>query len=110
MLALHQSQNPFRLKLKNRIKRIKKESNDSERKPPKKPRSSATTDEDAQNIDHNQQLGNDIEATDPYAFNTSFIPQRQQAIDNHSYRTTIQSWNPNSLPQSVTAIKSLSGN
>ncbi|CAF4166972.1 unnamed protein product, partial [Rotaria magnacalcarata] len=42
--------------------------------------------------------------------NTSFIPQRQQAIDNHSYRTTIQSWNPNSLPQSVTAIKSLSGN
>ncbi|CAF4405235.1 unnamed protein product, partial [Rotaria socialis] len=91
-------------------RKTKKDSTDSESKRSKRTGSTANNGEDAQNTDHHQQLVNDIEAADPYAFNTSFIRQRQKAIDNHSYRSTIQSWRPNSLQQLVNAIKSLSEN
>ena len=50
----------------------------------------------------------DIEVADPEAFNNSFIQQRQQAIDNHSYRSTIESWHPNSLQQLAESIKAFS--
>ncbi|CAF2067795.1 unnamed protein product [Rotaria magnacalcarata] len=86
----------------------KRESIDSERERSKTTRLPAINDKNAQNTDHHEQLVNDIEAADPYALNTSFIQQRQKAIDNHSYRSTIQSWRPNSLQQLVNAIKSLS--
>jgi hypothetical protein len=49
-----------------------------------------------------------IEVADPLAFNDSLIQQRQQAIYNHSYRTIIESWNPNSLQELVQIIKSFS--
>ncbi|CAF4292391.1 unnamed protein product, partial [Rotaria socialis] len=88
----------------------KRESIDSERERSKTTRLPAINDKNAQNTDHHEQLVNDIEAADPYALNTSFIQQRQKAIDNHSYRSTIQSWRPNSLQQLVNAIKSLSEN
>ncbi|CAF1289721.1 unnamed protein product [Adineta steineri] len=52
----------------------------------------------------------EIEIADSKAFNKSFIQQRQQAIDNHSYRSTIDSWRPNSLQQLVNMIQSLSNN
>ncbi|CAF2067776.1 unnamed protein product [Rotaria magnacalcarata] len=102
---------PVKIPELNRTKKkTKKESNDSESKRPKTTRSTAIPDKDAQNTDHHQQLVNDIEAADPYAFNTSLIQQRQKAIDNHSYRSAIQSWRPDSLQQLVNAIKSLSEN
>ncbi|CAM4851369.1 unnamed protein product, partial [Rotaria magnacalcarata] len=88
----------------------KKDSNDSESKKLKTIISTAIPDKDTQKTDHHQQLVNDIEAADPYAFNTLLIQQRQKAIDNHSYRSAIQSWRPNSLQQLVNAIKSLSEN
>jgi len=47
-----------------------------------------------------------IKPTDPQAFNTSFIQQRQQAIDNRSYRSTIESWKPTSLQQLAKMIQS----
>jgi transglutaminase/protease-like cytokinesis protein 3 len=50
----------------------------------------------------------DIEVVDPQAFNHSFIEQRQQAIDNPYFRTTIESWCPQSLEQLVDSIKTLS--
>ncbi len=45
------------------------------------------------------------EVSDPEAFNHLFIHQRQQAIDNHSYRTIIESWQPDSLQQFAEIIK-----
>jgi hypothetical protein len=50
----------------------------------------------------------EIQVTDSQAFNNSLVQQRQQAIDNPSYRSTIESWNPNSLQQLVEIIKTLS--
>ena len=47
-----------------------------------------------------------IKPIDPQAFNTSFIQQRQQAIDNRSYRSTIESWKPTSLQQLAKMIQS----
>jgi hypothetical protein len=46
-----------------------------------------------------------IVIADPEAFNHAFIEQRQQAITNTSYRSVIESWNPNSLQQLVETIK-----
>ena len=51
-----------------------------------------------------------IEVDDPQAFNNSFVQQRQQAIDNQFYRSTIESWRPQSLQQLVNFIKALSRN
>jgi hypothetical protein len=45
---------------------------------------------------------------DPQAFSDSFIQQRQQAIDNSSYRKIIDSWKPNTIEQLVDSMKSLS--
>jgi hypothetical protein len=50
----------------------------------------------------------EIADADPEAFNSVFVKQRQQAIDNPSYRSAIESWNPNSLQQLVENIKPLS--
>ncbi|CAF1407062.1 unnamed protein product [Adineta steineri] len=52
----------------------------------------------------------EIEIADSKAFNKSFIQQCQQAIDNRFYRSTIDSWRPNSLQQLVNIIQSLSNN
>ncbi|CAF4219854.1 unnamed protein product, partial [Adineta steineri] len=49
-----------------------------------------------------------IQAADSQAFSNSFIQQRQQVVNNTSYRRTIESWKPNSLQQLVQMIKSLS--
>ncbi|CAF1140314.1 unnamed protein product, partial [Rotaria sordida] len=105
--------------------------NDSEQKKKKKKRTNSLTNEHIENVDDNQKLVNslvntqknpiidtvandndfvEIEVADPQAFNNSFIQQRQQAINNQSYRLTIQSWRPNSLEQLVNAVKSLSEN
>jgi transglutaminase/protease-like cytokinesis protein 3 len=46
-----------------------------------------------------------IVIADPEAFNHAFIEQRQQAITNTSYRSVIESWNPDSLQQLVETIK-----
>ncbi|UJR27062.1 hypothetical protein I4U23_008366 [Adineta vaga] len=45
---------------------------------------------------------------DPDAFNESFIQQRQQVIDNQSYRSTIETWKSTSLPELVNTIKAFS--
>ncbi|CAF2692888.1 unnamed protein product [Rotaria sp. Silwood2] len=108
-----------------------KNSNDSERKSNEKNHTNSLTNEYIPNVDDNQQsvnplvttqktpiidtLENDndfveIKVDDPQAFNKSFIKQRQQAINNQSYRLTIQSWRPNSLTQLVNAVESLSEN
>ncbi|CAF0914554.1 unnamed protein product [Adineta steineri] len=47
-----------------------------------------------------------IQVADSQAFNKSLIQQRQQAIDNASYRSTIETWTPNSLQQLSDMIKS----
>ncbi|CAF0891360.1 unnamed protein product [Adineta steineri] len=47
-----------------------------------------------------------IQVADSQAFNQSLIQQRQQAIDNASYRSTIETWTPNSLQQLSDMIKS----
>jgi transglutaminase/protease-like cytokinesis protein 3 len=52
----------------------------------------------------------EIKVADPQAFNNSFVQQRQQAMDNQSYRSTIESWHPKSLQQLVDFIKYLSRN
>ncbi|CAF0907576.1 unnamed protein product [Rotaria sp. Silwood1] len=49
-----------------------------------------------------------IEVADPAAFNDHFIQQRRQAIKNNSYRSTIESWQPDSLQQLTHFIKELS--
>jgi len=49
-----------------------------------------------------------IEIADSQAFNRTFIKQRQRAIDNGFYRSSIESWRPNSLQQLVEAINILS--
>ncbi|CAF3005667.1 unnamed protein product [Rotaria sp. Silwood2] len=49
-----------------------------------------------------------IEVADPAAFNDPFIQQRQQAINNNSYRSTIELWQPNSLQQLTQFIKDIS--
>ncbi|CAF4360518.1 unnamed protein product, partial [Rotaria magnacalcarata] len=38
-----------------------------------------------------------IQVADSQAFNDSFVQQRQQAINNRSYQSTVQSWQPKSL-------------
>lgn len=50
----------------------------------------------------------EIEVNDSEAFNQIFIKQRQQAIDNLSYRTAIETWQPSSLDELVVLIKKLS--
>lgn len=45
---------------------------------------------------------------DPGAFDTLFVKQRQDALDNSSYRSTIESWKPNSLQQLIKNVESLS--
>ena len=50
----------------------------------------------------------DIMSADPQAFNNSLVHQRQQAIDNRSYQSTIDSWRPSSLQQLADAIKTFS--
>ncbi|CAF1497675.1 unnamed protein product, partial [Adineta steineri] len=49
-----------------------------------------------------------IEVADSQAFSNSLIQQRQQVVNNTSYRRTMESWKPNSLQQLVQMIKSLS--
>ncbi|CAF2994685.1 unnamed protein product [Rotaria sp. Silwood2] len=49
-----------------------------------------------------------ILVADPQAFNTSFVKQRQQAIDNRSYQLTIESSQPESLQQLTDIIKAFS--
>ncbi|CAF1167744.1 unnamed protein product [Rotaria sordida] len=50
----------------------------------------------------------EIQAADPQAFNGSLIQQRQQAINNRSYQSTIKSWRPKSLQQLTETIKAFS--
>ena len=50
----------------------------------------------------------EIQVADPQAFNDRFVQQRQQAIDERSYRLTIESWKPQSLQQLVETIKTFS--
>ena len=52
----------------------------------------------------------DIEDADPQAFDRRFLEQRQRAIDNPSYRSTIQSWRCPSLDQLVDTIRAFSKN
>jgi len=49
-----------------------------------------------------------IQVADPEAFHSSVIQKRQQAIDNRSYRSIIESWKPNSLQQLAETIKAFS--
>ncbi|CAF3350573.1 unnamed protein product [Rotaria socialis] len=49
-----------------------------------------------------------IQVADSQAFNNSFVQQRQQAINNRSYQTTVQSWQPKSLQQLAELIKAFS--
>ncbi|CAF3426023.1 unnamed protein product, partial [Rotaria sp. Silwood2] len=49
-----------------------------------------------------------IQVDDSQAFNESFIQQRQQAINNRSYQSTIESWRPKSLQQLTETIKTFS--
>ncbi|CAF3584566.1 unnamed protein product [Adineta steineri] len=49
-----------------------------------------------------------IQVADSQTFSNSFIQQRQQVVNNTSYRKTIESWNPHSLQELVQMIKSLS--
>ena len=50
----------------------------------------------------------DIVDADLGAFNSVFVKNRQEAIDNRIYRTNIESWQPNSLEQLSEAIQILS--
>jgi hypothetical protein len=50
----------------------------------------------------------EIQVADPQAFNNTLIQQRQQAIDNRSYRSAIDSWQPRSLQELAETIKSFS--
>ena len=50
----------------------------------------------------------DIEVADSQAFNQNIIQQRQQAVKNTSYRSVIESWQTNSLPQLAETIKTFS--
>ncbi|CAF1490739.1 unnamed protein product, partial [Rotaria sordida] len=50
----------------------------------------------------------EIQVADPQAFNDSFVQQRQQAINNRSYQSTIESWRPKSLQQLTETIKAFS--
>ncbi|CAF4370582.1 unnamed protein product [Rotaria sp. Silwood2] len=50
----------------------------------------------------------EIQIVDSQAFNESFIQQRQQAINNRSYQSTIESWRPKSLQQLTETIKTFS--
>ena len=52
----------------------------------------------------------DIVDADPQAFHQLFLQQRQQAIDNQSYRSVIHSWRFQSLQQLVDAIKDFTKN
>ncbi|CAF5006722.1 unnamed protein product, partial [Rotaria socialis] len=49
-----------------------------------------------------------IQVADSQAFNDSFVQQRQQAINNRSYQTTVQSLQPKSLQQLAELIKAFS--
>ena len=49
----------------------------------------------------------DIEVADHQAFNPAFITQRQSAIDNQAYRSTVDSWRPGSLQALVRSIGQL---
>ncbi|CAF3430030.1 unnamed protein product [Rotaria socialis] len=49
-----------------------------------------------------------IQVADSQAFNDSFVQQRQQAINNRSYQTTVQSWQPKSLQQLTELIDAFS--
>jgi transglutaminase/protease-like cytokinesis protein 3 len=49
-----------------------------------------------------------IAIADPQAFNNDFVERRQLVINNLFYRSTIESWHPNSLEQLIEAIKVLS--
>ena len=50
----------------------------------------------------------DIVDADPDAFRSVFVKERQNAIDNRIYRSTIESWRPNSLQQLSQSIQNLS--
>jgi hypothetical protein len=50
----------------------------------------------------------ETQVADPQAFNNTLIQQRQQAIDNRSYRSAIDSWQPRSLQQLAETIKAFS--
>ncbi|CAF3205053.1 unnamed protein product, partial [Rotaria sp. Silwood2] len=50
----------------------------------------------------------EIKIADQHAFNDLFIQQRQQAINNRSYQSTIESWRPKSLQQLTETIKTFS--
>ncbi|CAF3717594.1 unnamed protein product [Rotaria socialis] len=49
-----------------------------------------------------------IPVADPQAFNNSFVQQRQQAIDNRSYQSAIESCQPTSLQQLTDIIQTFS--
>ncbi|CAF4771536.1 unnamed protein product, partial [Rotaria magnacalcarata] len=49
-----------------------------------------------------------IQVADSQAFNDLFVQQRQQAINNRSYQSTVQSWQPKSLQQLTELIKAVS--
>ena len=53
----------------------------------------------------NEQM--DIQVLDPQAFSNSLIQQRQQAIDNRSYRSAIESCQPKTLQQLADTIRSI---
>lgn len=70
----------------------------------------STVDENNNEIINSENSENfvEIQVADPQAFNDSFIQQREQAIDNANYRSTIESWHPTSLSELVDSIKVLS--
>ena len=49
----------------------------------------------------------DIQLADSQTFNSSFVHQRQQVIDNASYQSAIRSMKPSSLQQLADSLKSL---
>ncbi|CAF0974452.1 unnamed protein product [Didymodactylos carnosus] len=52
----------------------------------------------------------DLSSLDPNAFNSKLCQQRQNAIDNMTYRRTIDSWTASSIQQLVNYIKEFSSN
>ena len=65
-------------------------------------------DDDEEEIPRENNALVQIEVDDSEAFNQIFIRQRQQAIDNLSYRTAIDNWQATSLEDLVFLIKGLS--
>ncbi|CAF1343855.1 unnamed protein product [Adineta ricciae] len=56
----------------------------------------------------NNKKHSNFQLVDPQAFNESFIKERFQAINDRSYRSTIERWNPTSLSHLIDILKTFS--